>query len=138
MSGSSHSRQTSTLKHQHWLWLWGPVIAYMALIFYLSSLHSPPLPPHVSDKQGHSFGYTWLSVLTTRALAGGLPRRIGVAVALGALAITIAYGASDEFHQSFVAGRTEDVFDLYADSVGAAIGVVLCWVWGIISTRNAQ
>ena len=118
--------------------LWGPVIAYMALIFYLSSLHNPPLPAEISDKVGHGFGYSGLGIVVTRALAGGLPRRIGIAIALGALAISIAYGASDEFHLSFVAGRTEDLHDLYADAIGAAIGVAACWLWGIIGTRNAQ
>jgi VanZ family protein len=133
--GTVNSNHESQLTN-HTLSLWAPVVAYMAVIFYLSSLHNPPLPPEVSDKAGHSFGYTWLGIFVTRALARGLPRRIGLGVALGALAIAIAYGMSDEFHQSFVAGRTEDVYDLFADAVGAGIGVVACWLWGIIAIRN--
>jgi VanZ family protein len=132
----SIKNQKSKIKNSRVLSLWLPVAAYMALIFYLSSLHEAPLPASVSDKAGHSFGYTWLGVLVTRALAGGLPRRIGVGIALGALAIAIAYGASDELHQHFVAGRSADVLDLYADSAGAAIGVGVCWLWGIIATRK--
>jgi VanZ family protein len=33
-----------------------------------------------------------------------------------------AYGVSDEFHQSFVAGRDSEVLDWVADTVGAAVG----------------
>ena len=33
--------------------LWGPVALYMAMIFFVSSLPTAPLPPGVSDKSGH-------------------------------------------------------------------------------------
>lgn len=40
-------------------------------------------------------------------------------------AIAVAYGLSDEFHQSFVPGRQADALDLLADSVGAFLGTHL-------------
>ena len=39
-----------------------------------------------------------------------------------ALSIASAYAASDEWHQSFVAGRDSDLFDWVADSIGAVLG----------------
>ena len=116
--------------------LWGPVVVYMAVIFYVSSLHQPPLPPGVGDKPAHAFGYMGLGFVLARALAGGLPPRITLRDLLIGIAIAIAYGASDEFHQRFVPGRTADLADLYADTLGSAIALMACWAWGIISSRS--
>jgi VanZ family protein len=55
-----------------------------------------------------------------RALSGeGLARR---ACLLLTLAIVSAYGASDEWHQSFVPMRSSDVNDWLVDILGGAIG----------------
>ncbi len=118
--------------------LWVPAVLDMAAIFYVSSLHQAPLPPGVGDKPAHSLAYVILGVLVVRAVAGGLPSRLTWTTALLALAITIGYGASDELHQRFVPGRSADLMDLYADAVGACIGTIACWAWGIISPGPEQ
>jgi VanZ family protein len=118
----------------HTFSLWAPVVAYMALIFYLSSLHAAPLPQAVSDKFAHATGYVGLGLLVARAVAGG--RRLGWRQVLLAILITTAYGASDEYHQRFVAGRSADLADLYADATGASVATVGCWGWGIIALRS--
>ena len=110
-----------------------PVVLYMAAIFYVSSLPQAPLPAGVGDKPTHALAYLILGVLVARALGGGLPVRLTWATILLALAITIGYGASDELHQRFVPGRSADLMDLYADALGACIGTITCWAWGIIS-----
>ena len=115
--------------------LWGPVVAYMALIFAISAQQQPPLPPQLSDKQGHSLGYMGLAVTVGRALAGGLTAGASLPAAAGAWAIASAYGATDEWHQSFVPGRSADVHDWFADATGALIGAGACWAWGIIRSR---
>ena len=115
------------------LLFWGPVVVYMAAIFYVSSLSQPPLPPGFGDKPSHSLAYTGLAITIVRALVRGLPARVGAATAIGAVLLTIAYAVTDEFHQSFVPGRSMDVYDLYADAIGAILGTVVCWAWGIIS-----
>jgi VanZ family protein len=107
----------------------------MALIFFLSSLHDAPLPPGISDKSGHGLGYIGLSVLLVRAMTGGLWRPVSLRVAVVAIVVTVTFGMSDEIHQLFVAGRSSDVADLAADTVGAWIGTAACWACGIISTR---
>ncbi len=45
-----------------------------------------------------------------------------------AFIIGTAYGASDEFHQSFVPGRTASVWDLLADSIGLAIALAFIFM----------
>ena len=117
-------------------WLWGPVILYMAVIFFVSSLSDPPLPEGMSDKGAHWLGYVGLAGTIVRALAGGWPRRITLRVAAVAALIATAYGISDEFHQMFVPGRSADVNDLAADAIGAVAGAAACWAWGIISNRG--
>ncbi len=108
---------------------WLPVVGYMALVFYLSA-QSNPLPEltHVvKDKVLHGVEYAALAALLVRAL-----RLSGFSLARAAiLAVAVAslYGASDEWHQSFVPGRDSEVGDWVADTAGAALGVGLGLVW---------
>ena len=41
-----------------------------------------------------------------------------------AVVLSTLYGAFDEMHQAFTPDRTPDVRDLFADALGAALGVV--------------
>jgi VanZ family protein len=113
--------------------LWGPVVLYMGIIFILSHQSDVSIPAGLSDKSSHSLAYTGLGVLIVRALAGGLPAPVTLRIALLAVVLTTAYGASDEVHQMFVPGRSAELYDLYADAIGGAIGAFVCWLWGIIS-----
>jgi VanZ family protein len=104
------------------MWRWGPVVLYMAIIFGLSSMPSPPSgPPGLSDKDLHAVLYFGLVVLVVRALAGGLRRAVDARTAVLAVAICTVYGITDEIHQHFVPPRQMDVFDAAADTVGASI-----------------
>jgi len=116
--------------------LWAPVAVYMAMIFFISALPSAPLPEEVSDKTGHLAAYVVLGVLSVRAVGGGLPCRVTVPIACLALAIASGYGAFDEGHQWFVPGRSADIADWYADTAGAAIGLCVCWAWGMMAVRS--
>jgi len=110
----------------------------MALIFYMSSMAEPPLPTGVSDKAAHTAGYALLGALALRAVAGtaGAPLRTWHVVT--AVMLTVAYGVTDEYHQSFVPGRDADVHDIYADAIGAILGSAAWWAWGIIPRRKSQ
>ena len=108
----------------------------MAVIFYVSSLHEPPLPPGVSDKPAHAFGYLGFGLVIARALAGRLPPRISLRQALVGLSLASCYGITDEVHQHFVAGRSAEILDWFSDSIGSAIGLFGCWAWSIISARR--
>jgi len=115
------------------LWVWGPAVAQMAVIFVLSSLSNPPLPPDVSDHTGHSLGYAVLGVLVFRALAGAT--WAGITWWRGAITIAFCtlYGMSDEWHQSFVPGRTPAWDDVAADLRGAVIGAAFVLILHIIN-----
>ncbi len=98
--------------------LWLPVVAWAGLIFALSSI--PDLGTGLGTwdlvlrKLAHAAEFAVLGFLLLRALG-----REAVAVAVG-----IAYAASDELHQHFVPGRQGSVLDVLLDSVGVAAGVV--------------
>ena len=52
-----------------------------------------------------------------------------VARVVGPMLFCLAYGLSDEMHQSFIEGRTFDLNDLAADVVGAAMAAGLVLVF---------
>jgi VanZ family protein len=102
--------------------LWGPVLVYMGLIFHFSS-ESQPLPALTSlvwDKALHLTEYAGLGLLLCRALRGEGVGWLGAATA--ALLLASAYGAGDEWHQSFVPLRDADVRDWVADTLGGTVG----------------
>ncbi len=99
---------------------WSPVVGYAALVFCLS--HQPQLPTTPGgDKTAHVIAYAILGFLCARALTS-FDR--GLRWALATAASTL-YGMTDEWHQSFVPGRTASGADLVADGIGAAIGAAL-------------
>ncbi len=118
--------------------LWLPVALYMAAIFYLSAQSSPPGPGMIPDKVAHAVEYFVLAVLLFRAMAGGLPAPLRARWAGLTMLISVGYAFSDEFHQSYVPWRNADVADLFADTIGAAAGLIACWAWHIISASNAR
>ena len=101
---------------------WGPVVLYMAAIAALS--HQPSLrpPAGTSDWIWHVGEYAVLSALLLRALAARTGR-VGTGVAAAAMIISVAYGITDEVHQSFVPGRTASAKDVLADAAGAGLSV---------------
>ena len=105
----------------------------MGLIFWLSSMSSPPSPGPINDKILHFVAYGGLATLCLRATSGG--RLAGLSLRAGLLAwgLATAYGATDEVHQHFVPYRTADIADLAADAAGAAAAVGVLGASGIIA-----
>lgn len=108
---------------------WGPVVLYALAIVYLSSQSYPSqqLPSFifsVSDKFLHACEYGVLGILLYRAFKHTTPnaRSIGLAIIC-----VLAFGISDEVHQWFVPQRQADVWDVVADTFGAAF-LILGWV----------
>lgn len=121
-----------------WLSLWLPVMFVCALIFTLSSFSQLPSPPEgVSDKHEHFTIYFLLGLVLVRALAGGRLAGVTWPVAIVSILLVSAYGASDEFHQSFVPGRDTDVLDWRADTIGGAAAAAVLRAWAIIRHSDA-
>lgn len=119
------------------LWLWLPVALDAALIFYLSSIPQLPSPPGpFSDKHFHFASYAVLATLLVRALSSARLRNINTRVAIGAMLLATLYGATDEFHQLFVPGRTAAFDDLAADALGAIAAAGLLLAWAIIRRQR--
>jgi VanZ family protein len=112
----------------------------MAVLFAASSASDTSAVPAVfSDTVLHLGAYAALGVTVFRALAGARFEGMTRARALAAVLFCILYGVSDEFHQSFVPGRTPDVRDLATDAVGAAIGAgALLLLKGIWARRSTE
>jgi VanZ family protein len=109
----------------------------MGLIYWLSSQPSLPAPPALlTDKQAHGLAYGTLAALTLRALAQARWRGVTLRRAVVAVAIAVAYGVTDEWHQSHVVGRTAEMADLYANAVGAVSAAASLWACGIIAARR--
>jgi len=102
---------------------WLPPIVWMAIIFAFSAQHGGghlPTAEIIVRKLGHVAGYFVLTLLLVRAL-----RRSGVAPAVPvAAAVALVYAASDEWHQSFVPGRTATPRDVGIDAVGMALAAL--------------
>lgn len=111
-----------------------PALLYAALIFFLSAQSSLPGPRIVGfDKVEHLGAYAVLGLLIARALmAYGVARR---KAAVLALVLGFLYGVSDEYHQSFVPGRTADWRDAMADLLGSSIGAGV-YALGVMRRRE--
>jgi VanZ family protein len=105
---------------------WLPVILLAVAIFTQSSFATPEMVPrfYLSDKLLHVSVYAILAALCYRALRRASPMKDHSILALILMATLMAafYGASDEWHQSFVSSRTADVFDFLADVIGSGMG----------------
>lgn len=109
-----------------WLWNWAPALAQMATIFAASSLSTvPSLPGGLTDYTGHLIGYMLLGALAIRGFARGRWSGVNGRSARQAVVMSSLYGITDEFHQSFVPGRSPSVADWGVDTIGACVGVGL-------------
>ncbi|MBN2822028.1 MAG: VanZ family protein [Coriobacteriia bacterium] len=107
-------------------------VLWAATIFTLSSIPGSNLPPGDYSVPGHFALYFVLGALTMSALGGQARAR-----ALWAVALASAYGASDEVHQLFVAGRCADSADWLVDTLGAAAAVALILLVTKLRTSSA-
>ncbi len=106
---------------------WLPALAMMSAIFVLSALPASKVPtfgPYdvYFKKLGHAIGYGLLGVAYYYALPTGLPRVARWVMAFG---LSLGFAVSDEFHQSFVHGRTASVRDVAIDGLGAFLALFL-------------
>lgn len=98
---------------------WLPVLLWATVIFTLSSI--PTLPKveiiwwdFLLKKTAHVIEYAILFSLLIRALQAKTSPKLTIV----AFIIAVVYALSDEFHQSFVPGRTARLTDVGFDTFG--------------------
>ncbi len=104
-----------------------PAVGYAALIFSLSSssLDIEELRPVFEyDKLLHLveyyiLGYLLMRVFTTSPDSSRAERALFATILVGTV-----YGASDEFHQSFVPGRDCSLLDFLFDAAGVILAAI--------------
>ena len=108
----------------------------MGFLFFASSVPADDLPSWgFWDKAEHLLAYSVLGVfflipVAKARLSQVTPRTGAIAVLLSTL-----YGAFDEIHQAFTPGRSPDLQDLFADFLGATLGVVGVLVMRFVVAR---
>ena len=127
-------------------------VGWMGLIFYL-----PTLPGATPDTEGspllESGPFSWLgdsgSYAAHAVLFGALAALVQAALwgwhlgfrlrwMIVAAAFSTLFGISDEYHQSFVIGRSATLADSLVDAIAATLSAALLWlcVTRIISRRK--
>ena len=113
------------------VFFWFPTILWMGIIYFLSSFHKLQASPiswqdFIVRKTAHFTEYAVLNILCYRALKDTTSLSLAKRLFLSFI-ITFFYALSDEYHQTFVSGRTGKPFDIGVDSLGAAFGLVFSW-----------
>jgi VanZ family protein len=107
---------------------WAPAAAYMAIIWIVSSMEQPNFPVSLfplRDKGVHATEYAVLAFLVAHACVHTFATYPLARVAVVAVMLTCLWGFLDEVHQAFVPGRSSDLLDLVADTIGALIGTTV-------------
>lgn len=101
---------------------WIPTMVWMFMIFGVSSqstLHASSVYwlDFIIKKSAHFIEYFILNLLINYSLKSSfsLSKKRQIATAIG---LAIIYAATDEFHQTFVAGRDGRLRDVLIDSAG--------------------
>lgn len=111
----------------------------------LSGLFVEPIRPYAPGftedilttlvrKSAHIFMYFVLGILTFNVLHGyNLNQK---RVVIYSILFAFFYAITDEMHQMFVPGRSAEVRDVLIDTIGASIGLAVCY--GIIKLRESR
>lgn len=107
---------------------WMLLITWATLIFTLSHQSQLPGPPQplydlIFKKGAHLTVYAIFYWLARRALTSTFPNN--KKVWLYALLLTIGFACTDEYHQSFIPGRTPTIRDVFIDTIGALLSLGL-------------
>ena len=103
----------------HWIY---PVAVAGIIVFGSGQSHVPGPDVVGLDKVVHFLAFGLLATTLYRLV----PLRMGWLVVL---AVSI-FGATDEWHQSFTVGRSVEMADWVADTLGGAVAVFVYRFWG--------
>ena len=149
-SAHVNSRKSKTLQR---IWRYGPLLLWMALISFASSSEFSALNtsqvikplilwvfPNLSDervaaihfltrKVAHFTEYAVLGILSARAFSTSANRFIRRHWFQAALVLIVCFALLDEFHQSFVPGRTASIYDSAIDAAGGLTALLVLRFW---------
>lgn len=104
-----------------------PLVFYWLMLFIGTTIPGKSLPSFGgSDKIKHLLGYFGLSILLNITFI--VQQKYDWLRKYSILCTTLCagfYGIIDELHQSFIPGRSCDIFDWIADVIGALISVIV-------------
>jgi VanZ family protein len=116
------------------------IIPFAHWLFPRASPETLLLIHHLIRKTAHFVEYFILSLLILRGIrAGRKDTRLGWALA--AIVLVSGCAALDEFHQSFVPGRTPAVSDVLLDTAGGIAAQALAglvFLWGHVRERQRE
>ncbi len=119
---------------------WVLALAWMIVIFAFSNqansgavtetyLQDANVPVR---KLAHMFEFALLAILVQRALATDAIQdqvlKLSWKTNLLALGFAVLYALSDEWHQSFVVGRSSSIYDAGVDTCGAVLGLLIAFL----------
>jgi VanZ family protein len=156
MSAQSALTRTQIDNTPSWrnrLWRYGPVLLWLALIFYASTnafsaantsrIIEPLLRwlyPRITAAQlaqahfivrkcAHFTEYALLALLAARAFLSSTKNLLRRHWLICALLLVAAYALTDEYHQSFVPARTASIYDSMIDTTGGACALLALAAW---------
>ena len=132
---SNTSRAGVPRKRPAWISYELPLLACLALIWILSDQPSLPGPGErgslirdIFNYGSHALIYAVVAVLAWRVIrfrAAALPRWLAAYPRFWAALFALCWGLLDEYHQSFIPGRTASPWDALTDLLGALLGLWL-------------
>jgi len=132
-------KMVAKLRAKRRLYYWLPGLLWMGVIFFASSRSHLPFYVNktvdfITKKAGHVTEYGVLTFLLWRAIpstgSGRRSRERGWPTLPsfgGAFVLSQLYAVSDEFHQTFIPGRTGRLTDVGFDALGALLVLGLVW-----------
>ncbi len=90
------------------------------------------------DKVAHLFLYFGLGILLHLTFRNSENIVLKKYAAIFAVLLGIIYGITDEFHQSFVPGRSSNIHDLLADGIGVTIAQIIFVVLILINLQRKK
>ena len=150
---SVRAQSAARLRLSHPKFRWFMVVVWAGLIFYLSTsgfgvgftewlllqilglLHAT-VSPHTFEvlhylmrKAAHMTEYAVFCLLVYAAFLDAEDFEWHPRLALRSVIVAGLYSLTDEYHQSFVPGRTASIVDCGIDTVGAALSTLIVLAW---------
>lgn len=123
-------------KAKYWIF----AVIWMVVIFAFSAQANSGAVTEVYLQQGnvpvrkfaHMAEFALLAILLVKAWPVEKGRFVCAFLA------ALVYALSDEYHQSFVAGRSSSIYDVGVDAIGAVIGLGLFYYFAIGRAGSKQ